>query len=322
MGSIASVIMKKYIICLILVLAMSTFAQPPVQRNRYTTNLDSALINGANITNLQFNASGLSVSNVSIQILNLLPTNVTAGVGTLSGSIGSHFWTNTGGGFGRIAIGDNFIVAGVQQFLVTATNMGATNVLFTYTTPTANYTNVAWLYSPNSMNIFDTVPRIVGSIGNDGAIMVMGHDDGFGNSGRIYVGGTTNVFSITEGNDTSGSAFLVGSAFGGVKLRIYDSAVVDPFDILSNGVTFAKFGLGSTSSQTPIAITATGITNSWTNNGTAFLTDSGTTYIVNNNAGTPMFTNTTPTVVGLPVPLQPGGSITAASGLSGRLVPW
>lgn len=313
--------MKKLIVLLTLVIScLNVFGQAnPVLRNRYTTNQDSAQIDGSNLTNLNIAGGNLRISNAIVQILNLFPTNVTAGVGTLSSSTGSHFWTNAGGGFGNIAIGDNFIVNVVHQFLVVATNMGAANVLFTFTASDANYTNVAWQYSPNSMNIYDTIPRIVGSIGNDGAIIIVGHDDGFANSGALYLGGTTNFFKLQEENDTSGSALLVKSALGGTKMRIYDSSVALPLDVTSNGPVYAKFGFGSIAAEASLTITGTGLTNSYTNNVVAWVTGGAFTNF--DHFGTAIMTNVN-TVTNFPVNLQPGGSVVAASGLSGKASPW
>lgn len=80
-------------------------------------------------------------------------------------------------------------------------------------------------------------------------------------------------------------------------------------------------GIASTSVLASIAIPATGLTNSYAVNATALVTATAISFTINNRANTVIYTSPTLTAT-MSVPLQPGWSIQAASGLSGTMLPW
>ena len=102
--------------------------------------------------------------------------------------------------------------------------------------------------------------------------------------------------TVTEGNTTvNGSLNVSGNA--------------------NAGGTITAFGVGSLATNTA-AIASTGWTNTTSVNMEADVVATAATYTVYNAAGTPVFTNMAFTGV-IPHILQPGGKITAASGLGG-----
>jgi len=182
---------------------------------------------------------------------------------------------------------------------------------------------------PNSAIIYDTIPRPVAWIGNDGTIGVNGEINGFNNSGGMVIGGGSNSWRWRSDNDSSGPGLYLessdaGSASGGGApvIRIYAGAPKQMFDLNKSGSATFWYGVASKATTTGLVIAGTGITNTSTNNMCAYLSCSSVTSIVNDNTGTPVLTNTTATFVHQMFMLQPGGSITAASGLSGNLVPF
>ena len=80
-------------------------------------------------------------------------------------------------------------------------------------------------------------------------------------------------------------------------------------------------GFRSTASDATLAITATGITNSFGKGATAYVTCTAVTSFLTNAIGQCVKTNTTATYVDTPFHLQANGCIAAASGLSGTLIP-
>lgn len=297
---------------------------------------------GSGLTNLNFAQNTISVSNLTVQILTLIPTNAANIQGLITTRANSHFWTNTvqwawtnsSGVSSNVNVGDNFVVGGVDQYVITRAI--ASNIVYTFTASKSNYTSTTAFMQPNVIVYKDTVPRTVGWAGNDGSRGILGDVTPSNNSGKFYLGSGTNMWAEQEIDDTSGPALLWVTSFlnGGPVAQWYDFAPAYSQQILNSGVNVFRYGataaslvgtngVGSKLSTGPIAITATGVTNATSFNVYAYPICSSVTFIVNNSAGTPVHTNTSATMTGTtPVPLQPGGSITAASGLSGDVSPY
>jgi hypothetical protein len=171
---------------------------------------------------------------------------------------------------------------------------------------------------------------------------------------RVWLNGVAISTTETAGNVPNttavieiGSAVSAGNYLGGHvrEVIILDTAITDADRqileaylaykwnlqvTLPAGTPFANFfpmpsAAGSLYSRSAIAglvITGTGITNTLGRNATAYLSCTSITSTVFNNAGAAVLTNTTATFVHQAFNLQPGGSITAASGLSGNVIPW
>jgi hypothetical protein len=81
-------------------------------------------------------------------------------------------------------------------------------------------------------------------------------------------------------------------------------------------------GVSSFSTVAATAIDATGWTNVWqTNNATVYVTATAVAFTIKNRANATIYTSPTLTAT-MPVSLQPGWSVNAASGLSGTALPW
>jgi hypothetical protein len=137
------------------------------------------------------------------------------------------------------------------------------------------------------------------------------------NVGSSFAGngsGLTNLTAakLTGANTLPGAVLPLGGTFQTITVTNGETIL---------GTNFSAGGYSSSNTVAPVAIVATGITNKLGVNAKAYLTAAGVTYTNFNNAGTAYLTNTlTGTNIFVDV-LQPNGKITAASGLSGRLVP-
>ncbi len=91
--------------------------------------------------------------------------------------------------------------------------------------------------------------------------------------------------------------------------------------VTTPNIFIATNGLGSYSVTSTNNIAATGITNTSTWNRTAIVTATAAAIQVKNHEGTIIYNSPTLTET-ITIPLQPGGAVTAASGLSGTLLPY
>jgi hypothetical protein len=89
-----------------------------------------------------------------------------------------------------------------------------------------------------------------------------------------------------------------------------------------SGVLSGTNGLATYSTTATNAIAATGITNTSTFNRHAMLTVTAVAFAIKNYEGTIIYNSPAALTATMSVPLQPGGAITAASGLSGTLLPY
>lgn len=331
---------NKILTSLLLLFCVSGFSQvPPILHNRYTTNTDSATINGGNLTNLNFNAANVNLSNSYVQIMSMIsnaptqPANGPFMIGLVSTHSGSSLWTNSTGAWTwvdqsgvvkQMHIGDAFCASNNPSFTDQhrILSFPSASVAYTWEVAGTSYAapGVNAAVIANYVAIFDTVPRPVAFISDDGAFGVAG-DGAVGNSGGIFLGGGTNWWELHDFDDSSGYALAIKSSFpnSGAVVHIYHGAPISALDVTVSGVVATRYGFGSKAITTPLQITGTGITNTWTNNGMAYVTGGAFTNF--NNAGTAILTNVN-TVTNFQVPLQPGGSVTAASGLSGRVNPF
>lgn len=145
--------------------------------------------------------------------------------------------------------------------------------------------------------------------------------------GRVFhFDGTTPNLSTTAAGITTFGTIMATNVDPGqiVELNLSD---VRPLSLPSRlvqfgGVLTATNGLGTLATTTPVAITATGITNSMGITACAYVSASAVTFTNFNGSGTAVLTNTALTANNALFILQPGGSIKAASGLSGNLIPF
>ncbi len=173
----------------------------------------------------------------------------------------------------------------------------------------------------------------------------------FGSNIVVKAGGASITGNISQ---PSGSASLANGSFssadsaagaavvfdtysfgwgsgGGARSRMYSPAngrirVVNADDTAGSSMEALSLigtnGIATYSTTATNAIAATGITNTSTFNRTAMLNATAVAYQIKNHDATIIYNSGTVTVLGLPIPLQPGGAITAASGLAGTLLPY
>lgn len=92
--------------------------------------------------------------------------------------------------------------------------------------------------------------------------------------------------------------------------------------LVNSGTTTFNLGIGSYPTDAPLTINPTGITNTLGKQATALMTVTSAGFSVKNNAGTTNFTTAANITQFVTIPLQPGGAIMGASGLSGSVIPW
>lgn len=139
--------------------------------------------------------------------------------------------------------------------------------------------------------------------------------------GRPDLGPWIRVYATNLIFTAAGGAGLSQIAMGGLGIGTTNNA--GNGNLLASGTGTFTNGVGSLATDAPIIIQATGISNaSTTKNWVAYVTCTATTFTNFNNAGTAVLTNTTATFNNQLFILQPGGSIKAAAGLSGVIIPF
>ena len=143
----------------------------------------------------------------------------------------------------------------------------------------------------------------------------------------LYLPDNSSNASLAYLNITSGLAAGVGVTNGLLNVNgtnmLEASVSSDGANNATNRQLRTPVGLGSLATDAAINIPAAGWTNSVGKNATVYFDGTGVTFIVFNNALTPVYTNAA-TVTHGTVNLQPGGGIsfTAGSLITGRATPW
>lgn len=145
--------------------------------------------------------------------------------------------------------------------------------------------------------------------------------------GKIYhIDGTIPTVSATAAGITTFGTIMATNLDPTqlVELNLADRPAVNlPTSVFNlGGILTVTNGLKSLATTAPVAITATGITNNMGKMACAYVTCTAVTFTNFNNAGTAILTNTSLTAIGQLFILQSGGSIQAASGLSGNMIPF
>jgi hypothetical protein len=117
-----------------------------------------------------------------------------------------------------------------------------------------------------------------------------------------------------------GALLLLDNFQSGADFFLLQSNSTALFKVNGLGETTST-GVGSYSTITTNAIGVTGYTNATTINQTAYVTATAVAITIKNRTGATLYVSPTLTAT-LPVTLQPGWAITAASGLAGTVLPW
>lgn len=126
--------------------------------------------------------------------------------------------------------------------------------------------------------------------------------DNGGNSSLVLNANYTGVMDFQTGGTSRGVLYAGGWGF---KVPV-----------------LATNGVASYSEVAGVSIAAGGWTNIWTtNNATVYVTATAVAWTIKNRAGSTIYTSPTLTAT-VPVTLQPGWSVNAASGLVGTALPW
>lgn len=252
------------------------------------------------------NAAQFPLTNLTYTVY--VNTNLYTGQGTLSSSVGSHYWTNSGAGSDNLQIGNYLVITNFQTTII-VTNIG-THIFYTRTPSDKNYSGSTWKYYSNYATIYDSVPRQVGFIDGGGGIGIMGTDPSTANDGHIWLLGGTNTWDIMSSTDgTYGSVINFTTAQGTVNapFRIFASPNYDTLDVMPDGTTSHRNGLTNIFGTglkvwVPVFITNTSlvIVNNNTNvgpgtigitNGT--VTGSSTTFLTTFKTNSGLFVGTT-----------------------------
>jgi hypothetical protein len=305
------------------------------------TNLTSSnlvgklpVLDASNLFN--FNISGATISNINtatmqnITLISNVPTLLASQpyvIGTVSGKAGSRYWTNASGWNYTNSQGN---VVPIPRFSLVQTGSDQPDILsfpsstvaFTDQSASSNFTSALAHVNPPYIVTYDTTPRIVGALGDAGSFFLLGADEGNEPTG-IFLGGLTNFYRLDHYNDSSGYGLCFRTTAGGVSVDVvvefYDGAPEHSLDVKPNGTVKASFGIGSEAVETQLPITATGITNTWTNNAVAYVTCTSGSFTNFDNAGNPTQTNLTVTFTNQLFILQPGASIIFHTGGGGTM---
>lgn len=159
------------------------------------------------------------------------------------------------------------------------------------------------------------------------------------NNAGISIAAATNV--RIAGNRSTGQKYgfkaggavtdvqVSGNDFSGNSTNSYDATTIGVatryYGLFDGGDVPANVGggIGSLSTIAAASIATTGWTNTMGVNAQVFMTGTGITYTLYNNAGTSMYTNAA-TVTQAIFVLQPGGKfiVTAGSAVAGKAIPW
>jgi len=132
------------------------------------------------------------------------------------------------------------------------------------------------------------------------------------------------LLNVSSGDGIVAYGILEPSANGGDLGNTADGKRWDGFFVntITTGFSQVTNGTASFATTTAVAITATGWTNIWsTNNATVYVTATAVAWTIKNRANATIYTSPTLTAT-VPVTLQPGWSVNAASGLAGTALPW
>lgn len=128
---------------------------------------------------------------------------------------------------------------------------------------------------------------------------------------KFLASGTTSLGS----NIWFQSIVITNQGGGGATVRLTNGTVT------ASGTVQATNGFASFSTQATAAIAATGWTNTWVHNATVYVTATAVAFTIKDRSQATLYTSPTLTAT-VPVSLQPGWAVTAASGLAGTAVPF
>jgi len=258
---------------------------------RITGNGNSAFGSGA----LEFNTNGSRNVAVGINSMVLSPT------GSDNTAVGANSLENTRS-LGNTAIGS------VSMFLL---EDGAYNVGVGINT------------------LANTVSQSAGTA--IGSFSLDAQTTGTTNTALGFEAGTvvqTSAFLTLLGAQTrfNGAEPFFNSTAIGFAARIYGNNQMilgnpSVTDVITPGRMTATNGFGSYSTIATNQIPTTGWTNNEAINVTVYTTATAVSFTINNRAGTVLYTSPTLTAT-IPVNLQPGWSVRAASGLTGTVLPF
>ncbi len=209
---------------------------PALNTNQFGTSSGKLfLIGGVAITNPAFSGlmTNVAISNATLTQTATLPTNIYLASGTLSGTNGKPFVKGTPGAFSALHIGDNIVVHGTAQFLVTSVT-NANDTIGIYPVYGATESGIPFIVYPNAITFRDIDGNPWGGIGNDGSYVIQSWPGG--NSGKLVLasgdGVSTAIIQLTS-SDALGPALVFGTTLnvntqGGIKL--YNNVESDTLD--------------------------------------------------------------------------------------------
>jgi hypothetical protein len=140
----------------------------------------------------------------------------------------------------------------------------------------------------------------------------------------LFLGGGSSLATIS----TNWPALrAIGTNNVGLELRRGTNVAAGVYaDLTAGNGTFAGLvqatnSVASYATTAGVSLQATGITNTFTGNATAYVTATAVAFTIKDRTAATLYTSPTLTAT-LPVTLQPGWSVNAASGLAGTMLPW
>ncbi|MES2367028.1 MAG: hypothetical protein V4563_14225 [Pseudomonadota bacterium] len=185
-----------------------------------------------------------------------------------------------------------------------------------YVTPTESSTNIGFFNYLNT--VFDTSAQTAAGVAGSFAF------DG-GGAGKYRFGMYQRFGQYPSLVHASGAPFQIGRLdVDDVNRRngvVTYELVIDPSGNQTNsGAITVALGVGSYATTASASLVATGWTNTMGINATAYVTATAVSFVIKNRANTTLYTSPTLTAT-IPVHLQPGWAVSAASGLAGTALP-
>jgi hypothetical protein len=217
-------------------------------------------------------------------------------------------------GAGSTSFGQNSIASGSVSFCCGADGIASGTFSFV-----ANDANVASGASSSAFGFGSTVRGENAFTAGEN-----NNADGFDNINLGANNRTTNAFAHAFGNGVTNltpNSLVLGS--NGTTMRILGklTSLIDSMNLGVSGNIWGTNGVASYSTLATNAIGTTGYTNNQVINQTAYVTATAVAFTIKDRAQATLYVSPVLTAT-LPVNLQPGWSITAASGLVGTVLPF
>lgn len=197
------------------------------------------------------------------------------------------------------------------KLLTVSRNTGSVNF---GTNVTAAASIIANYGSSGIVSYFGGYPTLESSYSGIWFTTTLGTVRDTGNYALLYLGSTLAL------NSSGGGAIDLRIANDPI-FRVNSSSALSLYPFISSTTITATNGFASYAVAATNTLAATGITNTSSINRQVMVTATATSYQIKNSAGTVVAI--TPTLTSTLVwTLQPGGAVTAASGLAGNLLDW